>query len=442
MKKILIVDDEQNMQSVLSMLLEANGFKTICSANGKEALERLQQDNTIDLIISDLKMPEMDGIEFLNHLTTISKEIPVIIITAYGSISKAVEAMKKGAVDFITKPFNKDVFLNMIQKVFQMENLKRENTILKEALNVNHLIYKSTAMQNISEIIKKVAQVNTPILITGPSGTGKEVIAQTINTQCQGKHKVKPFVSINCPAVPESLLESELFGYKKGAFTGANKDFVGKIQMADGGTLFLDEVGDLPLSLQPKLLRLLETKTFEPLGSDRTHKINIRILCATNRDLKALIKEGVFREDLYYRINTIVIDIPPLKERKEDIPVLVEYFLNKYILEMGRGQKILSDPVKMAFQNYGWPGNVRELRNVIERVVVLSNNNVINLSDLPSEFTKQIEIFEEGNELQLIEKKLVQDALNEFQGNRSAAARKLGISRNVMRYRVKKYGLS
>jgi transcriptional regulator with PAS, ATPase and Fis domain len=301
-------------------------------------------------------------------------------------------------------------------------------------------------MQTLMETVKKVAFVPSPVLILGESGTGKGLIAKAIHTLGEvatGKPSSKPFVRINCPAIPETLLQSELFGYRKGAFTGASSDFKGKIRLADGGTLFLDEIGDLPHTIQPKLLRLLEEKSFEPLGSTTTIQVNTKIICATNRDLSQLVAEGSFRKDLFYRINTFTINIPPLRERTEDIIPLAEFFLHKLSKEMGKTEKTLSDKVKKAFVEYSWPGNVRELLNVVERAVVLSNNNTLTLSDIPFEFHYQGTETTPDDENKLIhtEKKLLVDALQKSGWNISAAARELGITRNTLRYRISKYKL-
>lgn len=445
MKRILIVDDEKNMCMILKMLLKRDGYSVITANSGGEALEQLRKGEVIDLIISDLKLPDIDGMGILNFLNTNELEIPLVLITAYGSIELAVEAMKKGAQDFITKPFNKDVIRHIVRRIFRIENLEEENTLLKETHGGN-LVYRSQTMQTLMETVKKVALVPSPVLILGENGTGKGLIAKTIHNlgeTATGKPSSTPFVRINCPAIPETLLQSELFGYRKGAFTGASSDFKGKIRLADGGTLFLDEIGDLPHTIQPKLLRLLEEKSFEPLGSTTTIQVNTKIICATNRDLNRLVAEGSFRKDLFYRINTFTINIPPLRERTEDIIPLAEFFLHKLAKEMGKTEKTFSDKVKNAFVEYSWPGNVRELLNVVERAVVLSNNDTLTLSDIPFEFHDQGTETTPDDENKLIhaEKKLLFDALQKSGWNISAAARELGITRNTLRYRISKYRL-
>lgn len=446
MKRILVIDDEKNMCMVLKMLLEKDGYSVITAYRGKEAIEHLSKGEVIDLIISDLKLPDIDGMGILKFLKFTNREIPLVLITAYGSIESAVEAMKEGAADFITKPFNKDVIRQIVRRIFRIESLEEENKFFKDATREGEVVYRSQAMQKIMETVKKIVAVSSPVLIIGESGTGKGVIAKTIHSlgdPAKGKTSERPFVRINCPAIPETLLQSELFGYQKGAFTGASRNFKGKIRLAEGGTLFLDEIGDLPQSIQPKLLRLLEEKSFEPLGSATTIRVNTRILCATNHDLNRLVKEGLFREDLFYRINTITIHIPPLRNRKNDIIPLANFFLANISKEMGKKVKKLSDEVQEAFTTYPWPGNVRELLNVIERAIVLSNTDTLNLSDIPCEFQGigLASVTDAENKLVNAEKKLLIEALWKCEGNISAAARELGISRSTLRYRMDKYKL-
>ncbi len=450
MKRILVVDDEKNMCTILEMLLKRDGYAVITANSGEEALAHVRKDEIIDLIISDLKLPDIDGLEILNFLKTHERQIPLVLITAYGSIELAVEAMKKGAEDFITKPFNKEVIRHIVRRIFRIENLEEENTLLK-ATDEESFSHRSPVMRNLMDTIQKVALVPSAVLILGESGTGKGFIAKAIHKMAESATHTSsaPFVRINCPAIPETLLQSELFGYRKGAFTGASSDFKGKIRMADGGTLFLDEIGDLPHTIQPKLLRLLEEKAFEPLGSNATIHVNTKIICATNRDLKALVAEGSFRKDLFYRINTFTIHVPPLRERKEDIIPLSEFLLHNLLKEIGIRKKTLTENVKDAFQTYSWPGNVRELINVIERACVLSNGDTITLADIPTEFQHaasepaldDAESFNNDNKLVNVEKLLLIDALKKCQWNISAAARELGISRNTLRYRIAKYKL-
>jgi len=447
MKQILVVDDGKNMREVLRILLEDNGYSVITAASGNEAVKMINSGTLADLIISDLKMDGIDGIGILKYLKRSENYIPLILITAYGSIEAAVEAMKIGAYDFITKPFNKDVLLTIIKRIFRMETLENETELLKKIIQKGPLIYKSSLMHNIMKTVKKIAPVSTPILLTGESGTGKGLIAETIHHLHEAQYGENlPFIAINCPAIPENLLESELFGYKKGAFTGAGTGFTGRVRLADGGTLFLDEIADFPLTVQAKLLHLLEEKTFTPLGSNSKIKINTRVVCATNKNLKMMVDQGAFRKDLYYRINTITLDIPPLRTRKEDIIPIAEFFLYKYAHELGKPVTKLSDAVNTAITGYTWPGNVRELRNVIERAVVLSNRDTLQLSDLPMEIHTSVSTDEsEGTEktgeskFDFLEKKLILDTLKETGGNITAAAKILKVSRGKLRNRLRKY---
>ena len=399
MKRILVADDEKNMCLALKMLLEDDGFSVITASNGREAIKQMESGEVVDLIISDLKMLDVDGMGILRFLRDAKRDIPLVLITAYGTIEGAVEAMKNGAADFITKPFNKDVIRHIIRRIFQVKDLENENKHLKESIRKSRLIYRSKAMKDIMETVKKISQVATPVLISGKSGSGKELIAEAIHisgSTDDPKYK-RPFIKINCPA-----------------------------------------------NIQPKLLRLLEEKCFEPLGSTTTIKINARIICATNRELKPLVEKGLFREDLFYRINTITINIPPLRDRREDIMPLSEFFLNKYAREMGKNICVFSEEVKKALLAYPWPGNVRELRNVVERSVVLSCGEVIGRTDI-IQLESERECPEDNagqNKLTSLEKKVIADALKHCNGNVSAAAKEIGISRNTLKYRIKKYNLS
>jgi DNA-binding NtrC family response regulator len=434
------------MTRILIILLKKNGYSVLTANSGEEAISYLEAGEVIDLIISDLKMPKIDGIGVLNFLKESGRDIPIVLITAFGSIEVAVQAMKKGAADFITKPFNKDVILHIIRRTLHIEKLENENKFLKHVVHEGNFVYSSRAIFDIMEMVKKIALVNSPVLIMGESGSGKELIAEAIHA-CSNKSPQsgleKAFVRINCPAIPGSLLESELFGYMKGSFTGASRDFKGRIRLAEGGTLFLDEIGELPLEIQPKLLRFLEDKTFEPIGSNTTVKVKTRIICATNRNLKERINRGSFREDLFYRINTITIKLPPLRKRKEDILPIAEYFLKKYSRESNKEELNISPELSQALFDYNWPGNIRELRNVIERAVVLTNNKEIKLDDVPADLRqnnseKTALVL---NKLEDSEKTLLLDALKKSDWNITAAAKELGIKRSTIRYRLEKYNL-
>ena len=441
MKRILVVDDEKGMCEVLRLLLEDDGYSVTTAQQGRDAIRRIADGEEIDLIISDLRMPDLDGMDVLSFLRETRREIPLIMITAYGTIEDAVEAMKKGASDFITKPFNKNMIRQVVRRILRIEHLEKENRLLKAAQETPRIIYRSRKMREIMDIVKKLAHVSTPVLITGESGTGKQLIAKTIHAF----NEDQPFVEIDCPAIPDTLLESELFGYRKGAFTGADANYEGKARTADGGVLFFDEIADLPMSIQPKLLRVVEEKAFFPLGSNKPVKIDTRILCATNRDLREMVAEGSFRQDLFYRINTLTIQIPPLRERREDIVILVEHFIEQFSRELRRETVVMSEPVRKALLEYDWPGNVRELRNTIERVLVLSAKTVIELDDLPCElWTNPYEGSKEVSvgKLAASEKRLLEETLQKWEGNLSAAARELGVSRGTMRYRVRKYSIN
>jgi two-component system NtrC family response regulator len=443
-KRILIVDDEANMVAALEMLFQGEGYETRAARDGREALSMVGRGERFDVILSDMRMPDMSGTELLRSLHEQSVTTPFVLITAYGTIEKAVEAMKLGAVDVVTKPFNKELLLGLIGRICRIESLTEENRILENALRRDTFIFASSKMSEIVSVIRRVGPVPTPVLITGESGTGKELAARMLHERYAGKFDRKPYVPVNCPAVPEHLLESELFGYRKGAFTGAVSDFKGRVGIADGGTLFFDEIGDMPLGLQPKLLRLLENKTYEPLGSAVARSVDIRVLCATNQDLKKLIHEGKFREDLYYRINTITIAMPPLRERADDIPGLAMAFLERYSRELGKPIKGFDPLALERLSRYSWPGNVRELKNVIERAVVLCAGPTVDLHDLPIELRDErvpLGAGDDRNKLASMERLLLIEALENSGWNASEAARKLGITRNTIRYRIQKYDL-
>ncbi len=442
MKKLLIVDDELNMQKVLGILFRREDYEVTTVSNGREAVEILDKGIIFDLILSDIKMPIMDGIELLKYLNKSQINIPLILITAYGSITEAVDAMKLGAVDFITKPFNKEDLKNIVYRAIHKEK-EKNNKQNKSLWNDKGVIYSSEKIQKIMETVRKIAPSNLSILLTGESGTGKGIVAKAIHNYAFKNTETKsPFISINCPALPDTLLESELFGYKKGAFTGADKDFPGKVSLANGGTLFLDEIGDLSMTVQSKLLKLLEEGIYSPLGSTKEFKAHIRIISATNQSLAKMIKEKKFREDLFYRINSVMLEIPPLRARKDDISPLAEFFIKRFSKENNKKINKISDKVLAYITGYHWPGNIRELRNVIHRAVVLSSNNELIIDDFP--------LFEKDdssrynfsmNVVKKDEKELVLGVLTDNNWNISASARELGISRGSLRYRITKYSL-
>ncbi len=452
METILIVDDEKNYLVVLEAMLEGEGYEIVTADNAQDAL-KLVREADLDLIITDMKMPCMSGMELLEECKKIKEEIPVIMMTAFGTIEMAVEAMKKQAYDYITKPFKNEELKLTVKKALEIHRLTRENRRLSDALleryKYGNIIGKSSAMLKIYDLVDKVAQSKASVLITGPSGTGKELIAKAIHYN--SPRKDKPFITINCGALTETLLESELFGHEKGAFTGAVAMRKGRFELADGGTLFLDEVGEMPPPLQVKLLRVLQEMEFERVGGTRTIKVDVRVLSASNRNIKEDVTEGKFREDLYYRLNVMQIEVPSLKERIEDIPLLVEHFINKFKTEPVKN--IGLDPeVKKKFFNYSWPGNVRELENIIERALILSSCDIVTLQDLPEYLAEKEEEEIDLNKLiplnvtlpeafEQLEEKLIKRALKYSDDVQSRAAEMLGISRHVMHYKMKKYGM-
>lgn len=452
METILIVDDEKNYLVVLEALLAPEGYEIITSDKAREALH-LMRESDLDLVITDMKMPGMNGMELLDEIKRTKPEIPVIMMTAFGTIEMAVEAMKKQAYDYIAKPFKNEELKLTIKKALENYRLIKENRLLSAALSDRYkqgnIIGKSKPMLKIYDLISKVALSRASVLITGASGTGKELIAKAIHYT--GPRKERPFISLNCGALTETLLESELFGHERGAFTGAVAMKKGRFELADGGTLFLDEVGDMTPSLQVKLLRVLQEMEFERVGGIKLIKVDVRVLSASNKNIKEDVREGLFREDLFYRLNVMQIDVPHLKDRTDDIPLLVDHFLEKHKTRRNKKIKLAPD-VNKAFYKYSWPGNVRELENVIERALVLSSADIITMEDLPENFTST------GNEeidfdkivplnlklpdaLEQIEEKLVRRALKYSNHIQSQAAEMLGISRHVMHYKMKKYGM-
>jgi two-component system NtrC family response regulator len=452
MDTILIVDDEKNYLVILEALLAPEGYEVITEVNPTNAL-RLVKETDFDLVITDMKMPKIDGIHLLDEVKKIDPELPVIIMTAYGTIEMAVEAMKKRAYDYITKPFRNEELKLTVKKALELYSLKKENRRLSEALTdryrYGNIIGKSKEMIRIYDMIEKVSQSKASIMITGPSGTGKELIAKAIHFNSPRKNM--PFISINCGALTETLLESELFGHERGAFTGAVTMKKGRFELADGGTLFLDEVGEMSPSLQVKLLRVLQEMEFERVGGTRTLKVDVRIVAASNRKLKQDVEKGAFREDLFYRLNVVQIEVPPLKERIEDIPLLVAHFIEKYRPSNRRDIELAPESWK-ALYSHSWPGNIRELENVIESALVMSSDATIALDDLPDYLVKKEEekidldrIVPQNlnlNEaLGRIEGQLILRALKASDNVQARAAEMLGISRHVMHYKIKKYGL-
>lgn len=447
--KVLIADDEKNMRWILEKNLKSEGFSIICAEDGEEAFDMFL-DETPDLVILDYKMPKVDGMEVLKRIKKINSNLPVIMITAHGSTDAAVEAMKLGAADYVSKPFDITELKLTIFKALNIDKLHKEIQYLKEVTTENYsdkIVGHSKKMQEIFVVIDKIADTNATVLIIGESGTGKEGIATAIHNK--SSRKDKPYITVNCGAIPETLIESELFGYEKGAFTGANNRKIGKFDRAQGGTLFLDEIGELSLSLQVKILRVLQEKEFERVGGTEVIKSDVRIIAATNRDLEEMVQKGEFREDLLYRLKVIPINLPPLRERKEDIEPLVNYFIVKFCKETNKNKiKIEKDTLDL-LEGYDYPGNIRELENLIERLIILSNDCLIKASSLPKEVVKgayasKNDIFilpEEGINMEELEISLVKQALGRANGNQTQAAKLLGMSRHALIYRMDKYNL-
>lgn len=450
---ILVVDDDIDQASLMKKILSREGYVVISASSGKTALE-LSAQNPVDLMITDLRMPEMDGLELFKAIKRIRPDILVIIITAYATVENAVEAMKEGVYDYLTKPLKMEELKLTVKKALETKMLRDENIYLRKELeerfSFGQIIGKSKKMQEIYEIIENVSQTDATVMIYGESGTGKELVARAIHYS--GKRKDKPFIAVSCSAFPETLLESELFGYEKGAFTGAYARKPGRFELADGGTLFLDEVGEIKPDIQVKLLRVLQDKAFERLGGKETIRVDVRIIAATNKDLRKEVEAGRFREDLFYRLNVIPIHLPPLRERKEDIPLLVEHFLKMYSEKNGKDVRRISPEAMKALIDYPWPGNVRELENIIERMVILGTGDEITLSHIPDEIrnwaTAKVptdpEIFDipdDGISLEDVEKKLIIKAMAKANGNQVKAAKLLGITRRTLQYRLKKYGI-
>ena len=454
METVLIVDDEKNYLLVLSAVLEEEGYEVLTSLSGPEALE-ISKTSDIDLVLTDMKMPEMDGIELLEHIKRSDPDLPVIMMTAHGTVDKAVEAMQKGAYSYILKPFDNERLILYVRKAIAMYRVIKENRRLRDAVvsqyRFGNIIAKSKPMRDVFETIQKVAPSNATVLIEGESGTGKELVAKSIHFN--SPRRDDPFVAVNCSALAETLLESELFGHEKGAFTGAISSRKGRFELADGGTLFLDEIGELSQNLQVKLLRVIQEKMFERVGGIRPISVNIRIIAATNKILKEEMQQGRFREDLYYRLNVVHIALPPLKNRKEDIRLLVNHFIDKY-----SDERKFKDPVKgmdpevdRLFYDYSWPGNVRELENVIERVMILCANEVIMVDDLPKEFRDSVHntLHLDGipadaglyETLAKVEKTMIERALNISNNVQAHAAEILGIGKSNLNQKIKKYGL-
>ncbi len=445
--RILIVEDEEKLRRVIQLELESAGFEVDGAASAEQALPLAGFAN---VIVTDLRLPGMDGLQFIQQLQSRGIQASVIVITAHGSIETAVEAMKRGALDFLQKPFSLDHLTALVQKAMAIQFLRAENQRLREELDQRYqfgnIVGRSPAMREIFQTVERVAPTRATVLLAGESGVGKDMIARAIHQHSPRRNQ--PFVKINCTAIPENLMESELFGYEKGAFTGATTSKPGKFEQADQGTVFLDEIGDVPGNIQVKLLRVLQDRQFERLGSNVTRNVDVRVIAATNVDLRAALEQGRFREDLYYRLNVVPINIPPLRERKEDIPFLAIHFVNKLSKELGCTAKEISPAAIDRLLDHSWPGNVRELENTIERSLVLAAGEVLQPGDIRIEASRnhaipaqQAPLLPPGETLEHWEQMMIREALRRANGNKSQAARMLGLTRNALRYRLSQMGL-
>lgn len=444
---ILLIDDDDSLRKVVGYNLGKHGFRVVDKPDGESAMEAFNAE-IFEIVITDINMPGITGMEILSKVKEIRPETEVILITAYATVESAIDAMKKGAFDYLTKPFDREELTIVIERALKIKALERENRSLKDSLRnknqLDNILGKSPAMQKVLSMARKVASSDANILILGESGTGKEVLAKGIHFESERRNG--PLIILNCAAIPETLIESELFGYKKGAFTGAVADRAGKFEAANGGTIFLDEIGELKPELQAKLLRVLQEREIEPLGDTKSRAIDVRVIAATNVDITEAVKQKNFRQDLYYRLSVITLSLPTLAERREDIPILVNHFLKKY----SKDEKIKIDNEAMSFiKAYSWPGNVRELENVIEHVTILRESPLITARDLPDVLKQQGEAFggmrldipPEGIDIEALEKDLVIHALKVNSGNQTRAAKFLHMSRPTLIYRMEKYGL-
>ena len=451
-RTVLVVDDEQNMQTVMRMILEDAGHVVITASSGEEALKYIQDPN-LDVVLSDMKMPGMGGEGLLTRCRADRPDLPVIVVTAHGTIKSAVKSVAAGAADYLTKPFEPEELEMAVHNAINLRDILRENQRLKatvsQALAGKQLLGESPATRHLLEEIQKVAPYKTNVLITGESGTGKELVARTIHNL--GPRRDRPWVAINCSAIPRDLMESELFGYVKGAFTGAAQTRLGRLEQAQSGTLFLDEIGDLDLALQTKMLRVLQEREFSPVGSDQVRKVDVRIMAATNRDLKEMVREGKFREDLFYRLDVYSIVVPPLRDRRVDVPLLALVFLHELSADTDKSVSAISPEAMEVLTRYNWPGNIRELHNAIERSLLSCKGDTIDARDLPHTILRGAGAVPAADSLldnmgsgdldtwlEGVERRAILQALDQNQGIQAQAARRLGISERSLWHRIKK----
>lgn len=454
-ESILIVDDEKNSREGLGKFLESQGYDIHLAQSAKEALDILKKDSP-NLIISDIRMPEMDGITLLHKVKELDPKASVILLTAYGSVENAVQAMKAGAFHYLTKPVNLEELEFAVKKALSSQHLERENIELKKELiqekfETETIISRSPKMKKVLELAMQVAKSESTVLLQGETGTGKELLAHLIHNH--SSRKDRSFIAVHCASLTETLLASELFGHEKGAFTGATERKVGRFERAHQGTLFLDEIGEIPESMQVKLLRVLQDGVFERVGGTKSLKVDVRLICATNKNLAEEVKKGKFREDLYYRINVIMLEIPPLRDRKEDIRPIVDHYLSYFCKANNKKIEKVSEDAYRALENYSWPGNIRELRNIVERMVVLATGTTIEIDNVPNDIryfnapapsVMAVSLSDDGHkagDIQVMEKELIKKKLTELAGNKSKAAKELGISRRTLYRKIEEYQL-
>jgi two-component system NtrC family response regulator len=449
-RTILLVDDDDSLRRVVDYMLNEDGFIVVPASSGEEALQAID-GRSIDLVLSDVRMPGMDGVQLLERVKGLKPELPVVLLTAHGTIAAAVEAMRIGAFDYLTKPLDRDRLKATVRKAIEMAALARENQQLRqvvaERFSFPSMIAGSRAMRAVTDTASRLAQTDTTVLLEGESGTGKELLAKAIHFHSSRTRG--PFVTINCGAIPEQLLESELFGHRRGSFTGAIGDKRGKFEAADRGTIFLDEIGELPLPLQVKLLRVLQEREIDKIGDTRPTRIDVRVIAATNRDLDKMVADGTFRDDLYFRLAVVPLRLPALRERTDDVPALVEHFIEKHRARLKKSRPDVDAATYEALNRYAWPGNIRELENVVERALVLDLDNRIGVDDLPPRLkiaqdrvgTVRMELPDDGVSLEEVERDLLVAALDKHDWNQTRAAAYLKITRSTLIYRIQKFGL-